>query len=201
MSEKEGVVKYSISFTEEGLTCEDQFTELEEVRSRLFDLGLIGAYEDGLGYGNLSVRVEESAFLISATQTGHLESLSLDQYAWVESVDFETFKTCAKGLSHPSSESITHAAIYALDDSINAVIHIHNEKLWSFMLENGFLSTNDTPYGTKEMVNDVFDIYSELDALKNNLFVMKGHFEGIVSFGRDLQEAEKAILNLIRRLL
>ena len=163
---------------------------------------LIGAYENGIGYGNISHRDTNSdSFYITATQTGELENLEIKDYSYVKSVDFKTFKTFASGLSKPSSESITHAAIYALDKNINAVIHIHNEKLWNFMLQNNYLSTNDTPYGTPEMVEDIQTMYKKLTPLENNAFVMKGHFEGVVTFGRSLDEAQIALYKLVGECL
>lgn len=200
--EKEGVVKYSLEFVNKELNFEKEYKLLEECRERLYALGIIGAYEDGLGYGNISMRVNESEeFLITATQTGHLSKLSKDEYSLVEAINYENFKTIASGKSKPSSECITHGAIYGLDKKINAVIHIHNEKLWNYMLKNNYLSTNDTPYGTPEMVQDVINIYKDTGALSNNIFVMKGHFEGIVSFGRNLTEAEIALFNIIKKFL
>lgn len=201
-NEKEGVVKYSLSFIEKELFFENEYHALEECRKRLYALGAIGAYDDGLGYGNISVRINNGEeFLITATQTGHLSNLSKDEYSLVEKIDYDTFKTTASGKSKPSSECITHGAIYGLSENINAVIHIHNEKLWNFMLDNGYLSTNDTPYGTPEMVEDVVNIYKDIEALSNNVFVMKGHFEGIVSFGRNLAEAETVLFNIIKKFI
>lgn len=200
--EKEGVVKYSLEFTQKKLFFDKEYYVLEECRKRLYALGVIGAYDDGLGYGNISVRINNSdEFLITATQTGHLPNLSKDEYSLVKKIDFDTFKTTASGNSKPSSECITHGAIYGLSDKINTVIHIHNEKLWRYMLENDYLSTNDTPYGTPEMVKDVVNIYKDIEALSNNIFVMKGHYEGVVSFGRNLAEAEAVIFNIIKKFI
>jgi len=202
MVEKEGVVKYSLDFTSKEISFEKEYTVLEECRERLYSLGLIGAYSDGIGYGNISHRINDTdTFLITATQTGELNNLSANKYSLVEDIDFKSFKTTAVGMSRPSSECITHGAIYSLDKEINAVVHIHNEKLWNFMLENDLLSTNDTPYGTPEMVEDVINIYKDKDVLSNNVFVMKGHFEGIVSFGKNIAQAEKAIYEIIKKFL
>lgn len=202
MSEIEGVVKYNLEFEKKELDLENEYKNLENLRERLYALGLIGAYEDGLGYGNLSLRLKDSKeFLITATQTGHLKNLQLKDYSVVKKIDFKSFKTTAFGLCKPSSECITHGAIYNLDKNINAVIHIHNEKLWNFMLKNDYLSTNDTPYGTPEMVEDIIHMYKDINILKNNLFVMKGHFEGIVCFGKTLEEAELTLYSLTKQLL
>lgn len=197
--DEEGVVKYSLKFTQTQEVAVKECEKIEKTRERLFALGLIGAYDDGIGYGNISVRYKKkSSFVITATQTGELPKLNPKYYSLVKSVDFDTFTTTAIGVSKPSSEAITHGCIYELDSKINAVIHIHNEKLWRFMLENDYLSTNDTPYGTPEMVEDVRDIYRTIEPMLNNAFVMKGHFEGIVVFGKSLKQAEKALYNIVQ---
>ena len=200
----DGVVKYSLEFEQTEALAINECNEIEEIRQRLYALGLIGAYDNGIGYGNISLRYKNSKeFLITATQTGELKELNQKHYSLVTNVNFDTFKTYAKGCSKPSSESITHAAIYELNKDINAVIHVHNEKLWDFMLENrnNYLCTNDTPYGTPEMVEDINNMYKDKDALLNNAFVMKGHFEGVVTFGKDLKEAELSLYKIIEELL
>ncbi len=202
MSQVEGVVKYSLEFKQtkaKESTCKDQ---IESVREDLYALGLIGAYEDGIGFGNISLKEENSQrFFITGTQTGHLANLKIEDYSLVEKVDFDSFTTYASGACRPSSEAITHACIYELDKSINAVIHVHNEKLWRYMLENNFLSTSDVEYGSLEMVEDIKKIYKDLDVLKNMIFVMKGHFEGIFIFGKNMQEAKTRLYQVLARLL
>lgn len=198
----DGVVKYSLEFTQTHEIALKECKKIEKVREDMFALGLIGAYSNGIGYGNISVRYKKKkAFVITATQTGELPKLSPKYYSLVQKVNFKTFTTTAIGVSKPSSEAITHACIYELDKNINAIIHIHNEQLWNFMLENDYLSTNDTPYGTPEMVEDVRNIYKNIDPLLNNAFVMKGHFEGIVTFGKNLKAAKKSLYEIIHACL
>ncbi len=198
----EGVVKYSLKYNQTDEIAVKECKKIENVRARLFSLGLIGAYSDGVGFGNISVRYKKKdSFVITATQTGELPKLSPRYYSFVKKVDFKKFRTYAIGPSRPSSEAITHACIYSLDKDIKAVIHIHNEKIWDYMLKNDYLSTNDTPYGTPEMVEDVKNIYKNIDPFLNNAFVMKGHFEGIVTFGKSLKDAEKTLYEIIKKLL
>lgn len=200
--EKEGVVKYSLDFTDKDIDIQIEYEVLEKCRTELYAMGLIGAYNNGLGYGNISQRLNDSdKFVITSTQTGHIENLTVNDYSLVDDIDFSSFKTIASGKSKPSSECITHGAIYKIDKNINTVIHIHNLKLWEFMLKNGYLSTNNTLYGTIEMVEDVINIYKDFIPLENNIFVMKGHQEGIVSFGQNVDEAKKPIYNLIKNIL
>mgnify|MGYP001595030931 CR=1 FL=1 len=198
----EGVVKYSLKYNQTDVIAKKECKKIENVRARLFSLGLIGAYSDGIGFGNISVRYKKkNSFVITATQTGELPKLSPKYYSFVKKVDFKKFTTYAMGPSKPSSEAITHACIYNLDPDIKAVIHIHNEKIWDYMLKNNYLSTKDTPYGTPEMVEDVNNIYKNINPFLNNAFVMKGHFEGVVTFGKSLKDAEKTLYEIIKKLL
>lgn len=205
----DGVIKYSLQFIEnrQGIAKQAvQCSEIEAVRERLFSLGLIGAYENGtnaaIGYGNISVRVNNSeSFVITGTQTGELPALTTQHYALVQEVNFNTFTVTASGAIKPSAEAITHACIYQLESEVNAVIHVHSEALWDFMLKNDYLSTNDTPYGTLEMVEDIKGIYNDIDALSNSAFVMKGHFEGVVVFGANIKQAENQLYSVINDLL
>ena len=200
----EGVVKYSLEFTESEAIESKQIQEIESLREDLFTLGLIGAYaKNGIGYGNISQKFEDSdfEFLITGTQTGDIENLEPKHYSIVTKIDFEKFTTYASGVTRPSSEAITHGAIYQISPKIKAVIHIHSEKLWNFMLKNGYLSTNDVPYGSPEMVKDINEIYRVVDALANPLFVMKGHFEGVFLFGETLSEAKKTLYKLLNTIL
>lgn len=198
----EGVVKYSLKYKQSEAIAIKECKKIEKTREDLYALGLIGAYSNGIGYGNISLKYnKKNAFVITATQTGDLEQLTPNEYSLVKKVNFKTFTTTATGPSKPSSEAITHACIYELDEAINAVIHIHNEKLWDFMLKNTYLSTNDTPYGTPEMVEDVKELYKNIDPLQNNAFVMKGHFEGVVTFGKSLSEAKQALYAIVKKAL
>ncbi len=73
----EGVVKYSLKYTNSSELALKECKKIESVRSRLFSLGLIGAYSDGIGYGNISLRYKKkNSFVITATQTGELPKLS-----------------------------------------------------------------------------------------------------------------------------
>ena len=196
MSQEEGVVKYSLEFKKTepvDSTCRD---EIESAREELYELNLIGAHEDGIGFGNISLK-KQDGFIITGTQTGHKKSLHVEDYSLVEKVDFESFTTFASGACKPSSEAITHACIYELDKSIGAVIHIHDEKLWRYMLENDFVSTSDVEYGSLEMIKDIKEIYKELNASENSAFVMRGHFEGDFVFDKTLELAKKHLFKIL----
>ena len=193
----DGVIKYSIEHQTAETPLFSGYEQLEALRTRLFTLGLIGE-KDGIGYGNLSMRYESSkSFFITATQTGRNLMLSREYYTYISDYDFSTFKIISQGTHKPSSEALSHAMIYAIDDRITTVIHIHSLALWKFMKTNNDLATT-AEYGTAEMVEEIAGLYTNLDPMSNNAFVMKGHEEGIITFGKSVEEAELALYTIMQ---
>jgi len=196
----DGVIKYSIEHQSTSTPLFSGYEQLEALRTRLFTLGLIGE-KDGIGYGNLSMRHEGSkSFFITATQTGRKYTLSREYYTYISDYDFSTFKVISQGTHKPSSEALSHAMIYAIDDRITTVIHIHSLALWHFMQTKNYLATT-AEYGTAEMVKEIAELYINLDPILNNAFVMKGHEEGIITFGRSIEEAELILYNIMQAYL
>jgi len=197
----DGVVKYDFVYQRSKALPQRLIKPVESCRSRLYALGLIGVYENGIGYGNISRRVEGEQFVITGTQTGHLSRLTPKHYALVEACDARQFSLCASGAAKPSSEALTHGTVYALTPQIQAVIHIHSMALWKFMLAGDYLHTADVEYGSIEMIDEVNRLYAALYPLANPLFAMAGHEEGIICFGRGMDEAEQTLYGLIRDYL
>ncbi len=184
----DGVIKYTLQHTLTAPLPDELWSPLEPIRKRLFDLGLIGVRE-GVGYGNVSRRLDETRFVVTATQTGHLPRLDGFGYALVERCDEAAFRIESRGAARPSSEALTHAAVYTLDPAIGWVIHIHSMRLWRYMLQHDYPTTAEVPYGTPEMAREVRRLYMGRDPLQEPLFVMAGHEEGIVAFGHSATEA------------
>src|SRR6188472_2162551 len=99
-------------------------------------LGFIGidpARYQGVGFGNISVRVppfrgprgQQSAFLITGTQTGAPRAIGVDDVCVVESWDLRRNRVVSRGRILPSSESLTHGAVYDVVPNARAVIHAH----------------------------------------------------------------------------
>ena len=196
----DGIIKYSIEHQTAATPLFSGYDELEALRKRLFALGMIGEKE-GIGYGNLSMRHEGSkSFFVTATQTGNMQSLTREYYTYIYDYEFDTFKVISQGAHKPSSEALSHAMIYAIDERITAVIHIHSLALWRYMKAQDTLATT-AAYGTAEMVEEIRELYNTLDPLTNNAFVMKGHKEGIITFGRSVEEAELILYNIIQAYL
>ena len=196
----DGVIKYSIEHQRQETPLFSGYDQIEALRTRLFTLGLIGE-KDGIGYGNLSMRDDRSkSFFITATQTGRKHTLSREYYTYISDYDFSTFKVISQGTHKPSSEALSHAMIYDIDERIKTVIHIHSLPLWNFMQAKNHLATT-AEYGTAEMVEEIAGLYNNIDPMMNNAFVMKGHEEGIITFGQSAVEAELILYNIIRAYL
>ena len=196
----DGIIKYRIEHETTDTPLFSDYEKLEALRKRLFTLGLIGE-KDSIGYGNLSIRYEgRKAFFITATQTGKMPALTPDYYSFVEAYDFTTFKVISQGRHAPSSEALSHAMIYATDERITTVIHVHSLTLWKFMKSKKHLATT-AEYGTAKMAQEIAALYETLDPITHNAFVMKGHEEGIITFGRSVEEAELALYSILQAYL
>lgn len=194
----EGYTKFVVDWTDRTPVDDPAVAELERWRKPLFDAGLIGHYADvGIGYGNLSVRQPGArGFLISATQTGHLPHTGREHYARVTDWDIDANRVACVGAAQASSETLTHAAIYALDDRICAVVHVHDLDLWQDLKGSVPTTDPDAAYGTPEMAREFARIWRDTDFADSGIAAMAGHDSGIVSIGESLEEAARRILSL-----
>ena len=92
MKEQEGVIKYQLEHTQKPINEKFSFCEINAWRTIIFRLDLIGQdperYEN-LGFGNISQRLDakSSQFIITGSQTGHIEHLSPEHYCLVVKAD------------------------------------------------------------------------------------------------------------------
>jgi L-ribulose-5-phosphate 4-epimerase len=194
----EGCIKFQCSWTKAPLPNATAAEQLETWRQPLFEAGLIGEYkETNIGYGNISIRCgEPGQFLISGTQTGHLAKTDESHYAMVTACSVNSNFVHCVGLVQASSEAITHAAIYQLDRHIGAVVHVHSRSLWRKYMNRLPTTVPEVPYGTTEMANEIRRLYRDTDFRKTRLAVMGGHEDGLLSYGRTLENAAKRVLSL-----
>ncbi len=108
----EGYIKFNCTWIKEKLPDKTIIAELNTWRQKLYDQQLIGAYPDGVGYGNISMRPENSAFLITGIATGNIEQLTSKHYTRVTSFDVTSNAITCQEPIKASSESLTHAIIY-----------------------------------------------------------------------------------------
>jgi hypothetical protein len=194
----EGYTKFTVNWSGRSPLEHPAIAELERWRRPLFMAGLVGHYPElNAGYGNLSVRVDGAGlFVISGTQTGHLPRTDRRHYALVTQANIEENSVTCAGETQASSETLTHAAIYELDLSINAVVHVHSAMLWERLKHSAPTTNPDVAYGTPEMASEFKRLYRETSLPDTGVAVMGGHESGLVSLGLSLREAALRILSL-----
>jgi ribulose-5-phosphate 4-epimerase/fuculose-1-phosphate aldolase len=201
----EGVIKFAMQFEEAPPPDPRLLALLNAWRTVLHRLSLTaceaGRY-DGLAYGNLSMRVfgeqvadQNPLFLISGTQTGGLAELSAEHYCWVVDYSLRSNWLHAIGPIGPSSEALTHAAVYDAEPTVNCAIHVHCPEIWlaAQRLEIPVVAA-DIPYGTPEMA---LAIAALVRRHPSAIVAMRGHQDGIISYGPSIEETA---VNLIRML-
>lgn len=193
----EGYIKFELHWQHGPPPAADAVAQLNAWRRPLYDAGLIGQYRDiGIGFGNISVRGDNGCFVISGTQTGHLDTLGPEHYTTVTAYDIAANRVCCDGPIKASSESMTHAALYELGTDINAVVHVHSAALWQKLLNVLPTTSATVSYGTPEMAEEFRRLYRETVFAANGIAVMAGHDEGIIATGGDMQQAARRILDL-----
>ena len=195
----EGVVKFRLTLKRAPAPELLQVISLEKWRALFYKLGLVGEYpNEKIGYGNLSSRLPNKNFIITGSQTGHLPHLQAHHYSKVIDCDLKKGSVTAEGLIPPSSESLTHFGIYEANPSIQYIFHIHHAKLWTLMKNLNVDATSEhIQYGTTEMAKAA---QATMANKNTGLIVMKGHEDGIISYGTSAEDAGKNILEIYRRL-
>ena len=191
---QEGYIKFNCHWTKAGPVSQDYIREMNVWRDKLYALGLIGVYEDGIGFGNISMRFEGNTFIITGSATGGLKQLNENHFTLVTSYDLEQNSLECKGPIKASSESLTHAAIYESTREVQAVIHVHNIKLWKKLINKVPTTRSDAEYGTPEMAREIKRLFTETEIKEKKILVMGGHEEGIITFGENLDEAGEKLL-------
>lgn len=196
----EGVTKYHCSWIKSEPPSFEQVRALIESRDRLFAQRLIGVYPDGIGYGNVSERVDDHhAFYITGTQTGEKPQLSVADISIIKAYSIADNRVECCGAVAASSESLTHAAVYELDRSIRAVIHVHHRALWEKAQRLIPTTERSVPYGTPAMALEMRRLYEKTNLKNFPVLVMAGHDEGLISFGKNLSQAEAQLARVMKQ--
>jgi L-ribulose-5-phosphate 4-epimerase len=168
----------------------DALAELNAYRRKLLEQRLMGVDSNGVGFGNLSIRDGVSGkFCITGSATGGLPELTPTDCVRVVAYDFGRNWLRYQGAAIPSSESLTHAAIYECDSSTSAVIHCHDSDLWATLLDRAPTTSKAVAYGTPAVAYEIIRLFKESDVRSKQIFVMAGHEAGIVTFGKNLEDA------------
>jgi hypothetical protein len=205
---EEGVIQFAISHDRtplSGSRLDAAMREISSWRTILHALSLIGADPqryDGYGFGNISARIGapssprgHRSFLITGTQTGKLATLDPQHYARVDRYDFVKNAVVSQGECEPSSEAMTHGALYDISPAVRAVIHAHSPTIFEAGKALRLPTTpNEVGYGTPQMARSVQSLMSQSALWEKRLLIMGGHQDGVVAFGRSMAEAGQALI-------
>ena len=192
----EGYIKYQCHWQKLETIAESDLRELNPWRNRLYQLGLIGEYDNGIGFGNLSIRLPNSSkIIISGTQTGGIPNLTAQHYTKVVDYDWQQNYVTCQGLIKASSETLTHAAIYHALPEVNAVVHVHHQTFWQQLLDRIPTTQPNCAYGTPEMAEEIVRLCQQPATQQQKIIAMSGHESGILTFGSDLNQAGETLLN------
>ena len=205
MSELEGTIQFAYELTPGSSAALDQdtFAELAAWRSILHELKLLGQSPDkyqGFAYGNLSVRTTDSEeFVISASQTSGVDTLLAEHLVRIIGCNLQRFWVDALGQEPPSSESLTHAMIYAADPRVNCVYHVHSTTLWQHRTELKLPQTAaEVSYGSPEMIGAVSDLLEKHQS-RPLTFATAGHEDGIFTCGHSPRDCGGNLINYLAK--
>ncbi len=197
----EGVVKFNCYWTQSGpVISDEQYEIINYWRKVLFNMNLIGAYENGVGYGNISMRSGQgNQFIITGSSTGEIPELEPGHYVKVISFNIDDNAVQCIGPLKASSESLTHAAIYMSDPGTNAVVHIHSIDMWNNLIHKAPTTNPGMDYGTTELAKNILKILKEQEVLDKKIIVMAGDRAGILTFGHDMDEAVNILMQYLKK--
>lgn len=191
----EGYIKFQADWQKAVPLPKEKLTNINHWRDVMYQHQLIGAYPDGIGYGNISQRYStDDQLIISGSATGNFTTLNETHYSLVTHFDLQKNSLTCRGPIIASSESMSHAVIYQECPEVNGVIHIHHLELWTKLLHQVPTTDSQATYGTPEMAFSIIELLQKTNLREQKIFVMEGHREGVFAFGTSLEEAATVVL-------
>lgn len=198
----EGFVKFNCHWNQSGPVISDEKYEIINYwREVLFNMDLIGAYENGVGFGNISMRIQKGSnqFVITGSATGEIPELEPGHYVKVSSFNIDDNAVQCVGPLKASSEALTHAAIYSADPDAMAVVHVHSIELWNELIYKVPTTNPSMDYGTTGLAKDILRIFKEPEVFEKRIIVMAGDRAGILTFGHDMDEAVNVLMEYLKK--
>lgn len=197
----EGVIKFALDYAPDAPLPLPLLRPLIAWRDVLARLDLIGqdpARYGGAGFGNVSRRLQGSGFAISGTQTGGLPTLGPPHFARVTACDPARNRVQARGPVAPSSESLTHGMLYALDARVRFVFHVHSPEIWRAREQLALPSTDPAvDYGTPAMAREIERLLASGATARRPIIAMAGHEDGVIGFGRTAAQAGAVLVRAL----
>ena len=196
--EQEGVVKYTVKHETARLTFPPEMGDLFTWRRTLRRLDLLGEDAHGQGYGNMSIRLYGTpCFLITSSQSSGLTDVDQQHFAKVTVIDLDHNFLRSTGERPPSSEALTHAALYQVNGAIRAIVHVHSHPIWLAWRDRLPTTRDDVAYGTPAMAYEMIRLHKSKALGRQGAIVMGGHQDGVIAFAPTVADASQEILKLL----
>ena len=105
----------------------------------------------------------------------------------------------AEGPIEPSSEALTHGAIYEGNPQAECVIHIHSADIWRNARQLGITFTDPSiAYGTQAMGGAAQEAAGHASA---GVLAMGGHEDGVIAFAANVEQASVELLRCLAKAL
>lgn len=208
MEEQEGTIQFAYELQAPSAPAlrASEFAELAAWRSILFELDLLGQHKQrygGFAYGNLSVRGNDSQealqFVVTASQTSGADALTQAHLVRITHCNMERFWVDAEGSEPPSSETITHAMVYAADPKLRCVFHVHSPVIWSHRKALKLPETGlEVGYGSPAMCQAVAELMNQFQS-RPLTFATAGHEDGIFACGHNLRDTGGLLISYLAK--
>ena len=215
-NETEGVVQFAYSLEPgAGAPLNPELIAWRELLMRQDLLGQDPLRYDGFSFGNLSARLAPTGsgqdstdapagaglFVVSASQAAHRDHSDPAAWTTIDHVNLKRFWVEARGELPPSSETMTHAMIYAAEPNANFVFHAHSPEIWNRADELLLPATSaDVPYGSPAMSQAVIDLLAS-NMSRPLVFVTKGHTDGVFALGPTARDTGGLLTSYLARAL
>lgn len=192
--DEKGYVRFRCEWERAAAPAGAVVADVVELRNRLRGLGLVGVYPDGVGFGNVSGRLPGGGFVVSGTATGGSPVAGPEHFTEVRWSDAVANALGCRGPVAASSESLSHAAVYEADPAAGVVAHVHHLGLWEEFRGRLPTTAPDAEAGTPAMAAAITLLLRA--GVPGGVFVMGGHREGLMAFGRTAGETGRRLLDV-----
>ena len=183
-------VKFTYQRARADIAPFDALAELNACRRKLLEQRLMGVDSNGVGFGNLSVRDGVSRnFYITGSATGGLPELTPTDCVPSRGVRFRK-ELAPLRRRCDSFIGIVDACRDLRIRSIDLCGHsLSRLGFVATLLDRAPTTSKAVAYGTPEMAYEIMRLFKGSDLRSRKIFVMAGHEGGIVTFGKNLEDA------------
>jgi len=167
---------------------EEHYEKFYEIGKELSERNLLPKYGQS-SFGNMSIR-EGNSFIITSRKSDKAE-LKIEDLIEITKIDHKEKIKYVNGNKKPSSDLLVHNIIYKALPEINAIIHVHDDKIVQKANKLGLpVTDSDYPCGSLEAAKEAI---RTIKRTNSRYIIMKNH--GILALGKNLEEAKCEIYN------